>query len=216
MAQKIQRLTALTVARISAAGLYADGAGLYLRVGRGGAKSWAFRFMLNGRPREMGFGSLTKVSLADARKKASDARVLLGEGHDPIEHRQQEDRQRVAAEKLAAARSMTFEQCAEAYVAAHEVSWKNDKHRQQWRNTLTTDRAPLEQKDGNCASDTWQDRSHPRLGQGPWLSNRREPGTLAWQHRSTFAGSLKGPSSQASYRPPLLRDQRIHERPQDD
>jgi integrase len=143
MAQKIQRLTALTVARISAAGLYADGAGLYLRVGRGGAKSWAFRFMLNGRPREMGFGSLTKVSLADARKKASDARVLLGEGHDPIEHRQQEDRQRVAAEKLAAARSMTFEQCAEAYVAAHEVSWKNDKHRQQWRNTLTTYVSPV-------------------------------------------------------------------------
>jgi hypothetical protein len=62
MVQKIQRLTALTVARISAPGLYADGAGLYLRIGRGGAKSWAFRFMLNGRPREMGFGSFTKVS----------------------------------------------------------------------------------------------------------------------------------------------------------
>jgi hypothetical protein len=28
------------------AGLYADGAGLYLRIGRGGAKSWAFRYML--------------------------------------------------------------------------------------------------------------------------------------------------------------------------
>jgi integrase len=143
MVQKIQRLTALTVARISAPGLYADGAGLYLRVGRGGAKSWAFRFMLNGRPREMGFGSFTKVSLADARKRASDARVLLGEGRDPIEHRQQEDRERVAAEKLAAARSMTFDQCAEAYVAAHEVSWKNEKHRQQWRNTLTTYVSPV-------------------------------------------------------------------------
>jgi integrase len=143
MVQKIQRLTALTVARISAPGLYADGAGLYLRIGRGGAKSWAFRFMLNGRPREMGFGSFTKVSLADARKKATDARVLLGEGHDPIEHREQEDRQRAAAEKLAAARSMTFDQCAEAYVAAHEVSWKNEKHRQQWRNTLTTYVSPV-------------------------------------------------------------------------
>jgi hypothetical protein len=73
MAQKIQRLTALAVARTNAPGLYADGGGLYLRVGRGGAKSWAFRFMLNGKPREMGFGSFTKVSLADARKKASDA-----------------------------------------------------------------------------------------------------------------------------------------------
>jgi integrase len=143
MVQKIQRLTALTVARINGPGLYADGAGLYLRVGRGGAKSWAFRFMLNGRPREMGFGGFTKVSLADARKRASDARVLLGEGRDPIEHRQQEDRVRVAAENLAAARSMTFDQCAEAYVAAHEASWKNEKHRQQWRNTLTTYVSPV-------------------------------------------------------------------------
>jgi Arm domain-containing DNA-binding protein len=65
MAKNIQRLTALAVARMSAPGLYADGGGLYLRVGRGGAKSWAFRFMLNGRPREMAFGSFTKVSLAD-------------------------------------------------------------------------------------------------------------------------------------------------------
>ena len=51
MAQNIQRLSALAVARASKLGLYADGAGLYLRVGRGGAKSWAFRFMLNGKAR---------------------------------------------------------------------------------------------------------------------------------------------------------------------
>ena len=37
-------------------------------------KSWVFRFTLNGRAREMGLGGLTKVSLADARKKATDAR----------------------------------------------------------------------------------------------------------------------------------------------
>ncbi|MGA2816147.1 MAG: Arm DNA-binding domain-containing protein, partial [Xanthobacteraceae bacterium] len=80
MAQKIQRLTALAVSRVSKPGLYADGAGLYLRVGRGGSKSWAFRYMLKGKPREMGFGGLNKVSLADARKKAGDARLLLSEG----------------------------------------------------------------------------------------------------------------------------------------
>jgi hypothetical protein len=28
--------------------------GLYLRVGRNGSKSWTFRFMLNGKAREMG------------------------------------------------------------------------------------------------------------------------------------------------------------------
>src|SRR5579863_995919 len=51
--------------------------------------------------------------------------------------------QRTAAEKLAAARSMTFDQCAEAYIGAHEPSWKNEKHRQQWRNTLSTYVSPV-------------------------------------------------------------------------
>jgi len=51
MAKEIQQLTAMAVTRASKQGLYPDGAGLYLRVGRGGAKSWAFRFMLNGKAR---------------------------------------------------------------------------------------------------------------------------------------------------------------------
>jgi integrase len=143
MAQKIKRLSALAVDRASKPGLYADGAGLYLRVGRGGAKSWAFRFMLNGKAREMGLGGLTKVKLADARKKAVDVRLLLSDGHDPLTHRQEEEARRVAAEKLAAARSMTFDKCTEAYIGAHEAGWKNEKHRQQWRNTLTTYVSPV-------------------------------------------------------------------------
>ena len=40
MGQQIQRLTALAVTRASKPGLYADGAGLYLRVSRNGSKSW--------------------------------------------------------------------------------------------------------------------------------------------------------------------------------
>jgi hypothetical protein len=46
--------------------------------------------------------------------------------------------ERCVAEKLAAARSMTFDECATAYIRAHEGSWRNPKHRQQWRNTLDT------------------------------------------------------------------------------
>ena len=100
-----------------------------------GSKRWAFRFMLNGTQHEMGFGGLNKVSLSDARKKASDARLLLSEGRSPLIHKQELETQRNAAEKLSAARSMTFDKCAEVYVSAQEVGWKNEKHRQQWRNT---------------------------------------------------------------------------------
>jgi integrase len=143
MAQNIKRLSALAVAHANKPGLYPDGAGLYLRVGRGGAKSWVFRFMLNGRAREMGFGSFTKVGLADARKKAIDARLLLSDGRDPLTLRQEEETRRSAVEKLSAARSVTFDKCAEAYISAHEAGWRNDKHIQQWRNTLTTYVSPV-------------------------------------------------------------------------
>jgi integrase len=143
MRQEIQRLNALAVSRASKPGLYADGAGLYLRVSRNGSKSWAFRFTLRGKPREMGLGGLTKVTLADARKKAADARLLLSDGRDPLDLRQEEAAKRAREEKLVAARGMTFDKCAEAYIAAHEPSWRNEKHKQQWRNTIATYVAPV-------------------------------------------------------------------------
>jgi integrase len=139
MAKKVERLSALAVAKANEPGLYPDGAGLYLRVGRGGAKSWAFRFMLNRKAREMGLGGLTKVSLADARRKATDARRLLADGLDPLTAKSE----RTAAQRVEAARSMTFDQCAEAYIRVHEASWRNPKHRQQWRNTLATYVTPV-------------------------------------------------------------------------
>jgi integrase len=143
MPKEIQRLSALGVARMSKPGLYADGAGLYLRIGRGGSKAWVFRFMLDGKAREMGLGGLQKVGLADARKKAIDARLMLSEGQDPLEHRRESEEREAAAEKLAVANSMTFDECAEAYIRSHGPSWRNDKHRQQWRNTLATYVSPV-------------------------------------------------------------------------
>ena len=80
MAQKIQRLTALAISRLNKPGLYADGGGLYLRIGRNRSKSWTLRFTLRGRAREMGFGGLHKVSLADARKKAREWLALVEKG----------------------------------------------------------------------------------------------------------------------------------------
>jgi integrase len=95
-------------------------------------------FTLQGRAREMGIGSLQKVSLGDARKKASEARGLLGEAKDPLTQRRMKDMEQIASEKLELARSMTFDQCADAYINVHQAAWRNEKHRQQWRNTLST------------------------------------------------------------------------------
>ncbi len=110
----------------------ADGGGLYLQVSSSGAKSWLFRFMLNGRAREMGLGSLRAVSLACAREKAAHCRALLAEGTDPIEAREAERSNELAAGR----KTITFKEAADAYIAAHQSGWRNEKHASQWRNTL--------------------------------------------------------------------------------
>jgi Arm DNA-binding domain len=134
MPHQLNRLTARTVAAATKSGLYADGGGLYLRVGRGGAKSWCLRYMLEGKAREMGLGGLAKIGLADARKKAAAQRLLLVDKIDPLQRREAEN----SAKKVEAARSMIFAQCAKAYIDSHTAGWRNAKHAQQWTNTLAT------------------------------------------------------------------------------
>jgi hypothetical protein len=128
----IAKLTALKVEKISRPGLYNDGGGLYLRVAPGGSKGWIFRFKLDGRQRDMGLGSLDTFSLKQARERARECRERKYDGIDPIEERRARRRQA----QLEAARVMTFRQCAEAYIAAHEASWSNPKHAAQWPSTM--------------------------------------------------------------------------------
>jgi integrase len=103
------------------------------------AKSWLFRFRLNGRSRYMGLGPLRTVSLAQARERAKAARNLIYEGKDPIDERRAK-----RAEALAeSAKRVTFQEAAERYIAAHGSSWKNPKHLSQWKATLQTYAYPL-------------------------------------------------------------------------
>lgn len=129
-----QRLTAVSIGKAMAAGYHADGGGLYLQVSTAGGKSWIFRYSLAGKRREMGLGAFPTIGLADARHGAAEARRLLGQGIDPIEARNAVR----ARQRLEEARGITFGQAAEQFIAAHEGTWRNPKHRQQWRNTLAT------------------------------------------------------------------------------
>jgi integrase len=111
-----------------------DGGGLYFVSRPPNGASWMFRFSRRGRDRWMGLGQYPTVSLADARARATDARRLLVDGVDPIDHRQQ---QRTQA-KLELAKRMTFAECSTRYIASHQIKWRNSKHRQQWDSTLRT------------------------------------------------------------------------------
>ncbi len=114
--------------------MYADGAGLYLLVGPTGAKSWIYRFMLNGKAREMGLGPVHTIGLAEARKRAQEHRRQRLDGIDPLDARKTAR----AKAKLEAAKAITFKACAEKYIKAHSAGWRNEKHAAQWTATLTT------------------------------------------------------------------------------
>ena len=141
MARVRKRLTARTVATLTKPGLVADGGGLYLHVSASGAKSWIFRWSRDGKSHDMGLGAAGDdgVTLAEARELATDARRCVREGGDPIEDR----RAKRSQKKLEAAKAMTFRQCAEGYISAHQAGWSNAKHAAQWPATLTSYAYPV-------------------------------------------------------------------------
>jgi integrase len=138
MAKAVGRLSTLTISRAKP-GMHPDGRGLYLQVSGPRARSWVFRYTVNGKTHYLGLGSAYTIDLKRAREDARKARELLHDGIDPIEAR----KTRRMQQRLDAVKAMTFDQCADAYITAHDPSWSNPKHRQQWRNTLRDYASPV-------------------------------------------------------------------------
>ena len=107
-------------------GFYTDGQGLYLKVDPSGAKRWVQRLVIQGRRCDLGLGSASMVSLADARETALENRKLARSGGDPLAARRQADA------------VLTFEIAAQKVHDLHLPTWRNAKHGQQWINTLKT------------------------------------------------------------------------------
>jgi integrase len=135
MGKAVKKLAARAVATIAEPGRHSDGDGLYLNVTPSGARSWLFMWKRDGKRREMGLGSAGSVSLARARELASECRAQVAAGLDPIEARD-------AAAEIKREKP-TFGAIADALIAAKEIEWRNEKHRAQWRASLTEFVAPL-------------------------------------------------------------------------
>ena len=136
-------------------GLHFDGGGLALQVtaardGDGFARSWIFRWTRGGKTRSMGLGSIFTVSLAEARAVALECRKLLLVGVDPIAHRAGAR----AATAAAIAKAMTFEQAANAYIAAHRAEWRSQQHAAEWPTSLRKHIYPTMAKVDVAAIDT--------------------------------------------------------------
>ena len=65
------KLNPLRIKALTEPGLYHDGRGLYLRIGPSGAKSWIFRYMIDGKRHDLGMGTIYDTTLAEARDEAA-------------------------------------------------------------------------------------------------------------------------------------------------
>lgn len=115
---------------LSKVGYHSDGGNLYVRVKASGARSFSFRWTIAGRTNDLGIGGYPAISLKAARKIAAEYRDMLAAGENP----------KSAKRRLY---QPTFAECAEQYLAMRDREWTNDKHRQQWRNTLKNDASAL-------------------------------------------------------------------------
>lgn len=136
MPKKAKEMGPLAVSRLTEPGMHFVGgvAGLALQVLPTGGRTWVLRATVGNKRRDMGLGGFPDVTLAGAREAARQAREKIRAGVDPIE----EGRAARSMLKAAQAAALTFQQCAERYIASKEPEWKNAKHAQQWTNTLTT------------------------------------------------------------------------------
>lgn len=129
-------LTVKFVERARTPGRFFDKHGLYLQVRSATNKSWLLRYnrALGGEARErwMGLGSAANFTLAEARERARLARQRLADSQDPIEARLAERE----AERAAKAANITFRDATEQFLDLYESSWRNRKHRAQWRTTV--------------------------------------------------------------------------------
>lgn len=135
-----KKFTDKQVAKKWPPGRYCDSEGLYLRVAntKRRTKSWVFQYVspVTGKVRQMGLGSYgkgpDKLSLADARAKATEHRRLVSQKLDPMVEREQA----AVLEQVAAAKSKTFGECASEYIETHKAGWTNPAHIAQWHSTF--------------------------------------------------------------------------------
>jgi len=142
----LKRLTARQIATAKPgsdrrASMLPDGGNLYLQLSRDKndhnhiRRSWVFRYEYLGQRHDMGLGPLHSLDLSDARAKAKILRQQLRDQIDPLAAKRQIKRDQLA-QLAARQRAITFRQCAERCIAAHEDSWSNAKHREQWTQSL--------------------------------------------------------------------------------
>lgn len=134
MPKVAKELSAVEVKRLTAPGFHAVGGvpGLLLQVTEGDGRSWVLRMLVGSKRRHYGLGSFPALTLAEARRKASELREQVRAGADPVADR------RAARQALMTAqmKALTFEQAAIKAHAARVAEFRNAKHKRDWISSL--------------------------------------------------------------------------------
>ena len=147
-------------------------------------------FSWQGRRPEMGLGSLDAgVGLGAARAARDEARRILQSGRNPIEARREVRR--------ATASKPTFGEIADALLEAKVHEWRNEKHRQQWRWSLTQ------------AARELRPRPVDEVGTDAVLAVLKPLWTAKPETASRLRGRIRGCSRRCQgARPPVRREPR--------
>ncbi|WP_421621728.1 tyrosine-type recombinase/integrase [Alkalilimnicola ehrlichii] len=141
MPRRAKELSAIQVKRLSKVGVHAVGgvSGLLLRIYPSGARCWVLRTRAGGKRRDYGLGGYPTVTLAQARERARELLDELWRGNDPVAER----RERIAEQRAAEAKRLTFAQAAAQCHQAKAAEFRNAKHKRDWISSLERHAFPV-------------------------------------------------------------------------
>lgn len=120
-------------------GMWAGRNGLNLVIAASGSASWSLRYTNgDGKRRLMklaDYDPIDEALLAGLEAEAAAHRKAIRKGVDPLTEREAAKR---PVDLSSSPSNETFREAALTYIAENKGGWKNDKHRQQWANTLTS------------------------------------------------------------------------------
>lgn len=109
-----------------------DAERLYIEVRPSGKKIWRFKYTLNGKEGTVSFGEYPIVSLAEARKKKDESKVLLKDDINPVD-----DKKKKKIEAITATTN-TFKAVAEEY-ALEQMKYKSNDYVNQYKRSMEKD-----------------------------------------------------------------------------
>ncbi|NAR78988.1 tyrosine-type recombinase/integrase [Acinetobacter haemolyticus] len=109
-----------------------DAERLYIEVRPSGKKVWRLKYTLNGKEGTISLGEYPVVSLAEARKKKDENKILLKDGVNPAL-----DKKNKKVEKLAAAEN-TFKAIADEYIV-EGMKYRSEEYIDQFKRYMKKD-----------------------------------------------------------------------------